>query len=367
MANAPKRLRRRNALDRRGVAGLTKEAFTSRKLGWLRQVMQDKSLPPSALSVAVAMACDFLSFKHGGVAYMTQQTLAAIAKIGRPAASAALNAMARRGHIEKLGFDGTTQAYVMRLAEKCEASDENNDNFDTYNGALSPNDDNEEHGALSPPDDTALSPPGDTETRERDTRERETREESSPSARIAREGESAPQDHQKSEDLFGKSAAAEESKGNRKDGGKARSSRPKSMETEPEGFAAFYEAYGYKVGRKDAARAFAKAIRKTPPAVIMRAIPAFHAANPDRRYWPHPATWLNGERWKDEHQAPARASPASGPSEVSDRTWIMMMHQFREIGIWRWDNLSPEPGAAGCKVPAHILAEFGIGPDGRAA
>lgn len=70
-------------------------------------------------------------------------------------------------------------------------------------------------------------------------------------------------------------------------------------------FVAFWEKYPYKVGKKAAWRAWQK-VSYTPElgATIMAALEAWNATpqwtKDDGRYIPHPATWINGERWDDE-------------------------------------------------------------------
>jgi len=64
-------------------------------------------------------------------------------------------------------------------------------------------------------------------------------------------------------------------------------------------FEAFWSAYPRKVGKGQAKRAFGAAIRKTTIGAILAALEtAQFSADP--RYQPHPATWLNGDRWLDE-------------------------------------------------------------------
>jgi hypothetical protein len=77
-------------------------------------------------------------------------------------------------------------------------------------------------------------------------------------------------------------------------------------------FVRFYEhAYPRKVARGAARRAWASAIRKADPGVILAAAERFR---PDPRYVPHPATWLNGERWRDD-------PGVDQPGTVEHGTW----------------------------------------------
>lgn len=64
-------------------------------------------------------------------------------------------------------------------------------------------------------------------------------------------------------------------------------------------FETFWLAYPRKVGRADALREWNKATRTTDRAVILAALRCVvWPSNP--RFIPHPAKWLNGERWLDE-------------------------------------------------------------------
>lgn len=74
-------------------------------------------------------------------------------------------------------------------------------------------------------------------------------------------------------------------------------------------FVEFYErAYPRREARGDARAAWAKAIKKAPAAVIIAGALRFAAdPNRDEAYTPHPATWLNKERWSDD-PLPARSA-----------------------------------------------------------
>ena len=83
------------------------------------------------------------------------------------------------------------------------------------------------------------------------------------------------------------------------------------------GFARFWLAYPRKTAKGDARKAYDKAVRKLVAADPARDAEAFlvgaleraKATWADAQFIPHPATWLNGERWDDEPEtaAPRRA------------------------------------------------------------
>lgn len=89
--------------------------------------------------------------------------------------------------------------------------------------------------------------------------------------------------------------------------------------TREEQFNAFWAAYPRRVAKGYARTAFDKAIRKTSLETMLEAIEAYIRLKPDRIDFKHPATWLNGECWSDEWQAPpARQSSGHG---LIDALW----------------------------------------------
>lgn len=80
-------------------------------------------------------------------------------------------------------------------------------------------------------------------------------------------------------------------------------------------FDAFWTAYPRKVGKGAARRAWAGAMRKVrgDAAAIIAAVRDYPFP-PDAQFVPHPATWLNGERWADDRPDAAAPSPEPGPA-----------------------------------------------------
>lgn len=65
-------------------------------------------------------------------------------------------------------------------------------------------------------------------------------------------------------------------------------------------FDAWWELYPRKVGKGAARAAYGRAIRKAAPELIAAALRRAVAFwGPDLKFIPHPATWLNQERWAD--------------------------------------------------------------------
>lgn len=63
-------------------------------------------------------------------------------------------------------------------------------------------------------------------------------------------------------------------------------------------FENFWSVYPRKINRAVALKAFEKAIRKTEADLIITAVRGYKFAD-DEQFIPHPATWLNQERWID--------------------------------------------------------------------
>lgn len=82
-------------------------------------------------------------------------------------------------------------------------------------------------------------------------------------------------------------------------------------------FDAFWSIYPRKAGKGQARTAWAKAIKKTQPAVIIDAA-ARYRDDPNREdeFTAHAATWLNGERWADD-ALPARNGSRAAPRRRS--------------------------------------------------
>ena len=80
-------------------------------------------------------------------------------------------------------------------------------------------------------------------------------------------------------------------------------------------FDEFWHRYPRKVGKGHAQKAYAKAIKKVDHDELIYAlsqqIPAMESKEP--QYRPHPATWLNSERWNDEPEQPTSTYNGSRP------------------------------------------------------
>lgn len=100
----------------------------------------------------------------------------------------------------------------------------------------------------------------------------------------------------------------------------------------------FWKAYPNKKAKPQALKAYAKALEKTDHATLVAAV---HAQR-GWRTWidgfvPHPATWLNAERWTDEPESPRVAqrqnAGSSGRGDTSFADVIARRRREREQGM----------------------------------
>lgn len=84
-------------------------------------------------------------------------------------------------------------------------------------------------------------------------------------------------------------------------------------------FDEFWSLYPNKVGKRDAEKAFVKALKRASLTAILTGLRRY-VAKTDDRPWCNPATWLNQDRWADEPAAPPPRRATDPPRErtVSD-------------------------------------------------
>ena len=78
-------------------------------------------------------------------------------------------------------------------------------------------------------------------------------------------------------------------------------------------FDTFWSKYPRKVGKGDARKAFAKAMKLTDMETILAAIDRYKSQKPDWLHFKHPATWLNKECWEDEWDEPKKPQTGGAP------------------------------------------------------
>lgn len=77
--------------------------------------------------------------------------------------------------------------------------------------------------------------------------------------------------------------------------------RKKQCEQSEGGFNQFWEAYPRKASKPAAISAWRKTAKTRPPLPeLLNALAKHKARWNDPKFIPHPATWINGERWNDE-------------------------------------------------------------------
>ncbi|MCE2578080.1 hypothetical protein [Gluconacetobacter entanii] len=118
---------------------------------------------------------------------------------------------------------------------------------------------------------------------------------------------------------------------------KPKTRRAVRPEPDEAAFEQFWQAYPRKVGKPKARRAFAKAVGKASLETLLAAIAAT-AWPSDPTYIPHPATWLNNERWADEG-----VLAASDPGYVRTHDEDAYRGALREWARNGYDGLSPRP------------------------
>lgn len=74
-------------------------------------------------------------------------------------------------------------------------------------------------------------------------------------------------------------------------------------------FDTFWSIYPRKTAKANARKAWASAIKKTDPDLILAAVRRYAGRSSDPRYVAYPATWLNGERWDDADQGRTDRQP----------------------------------------------------------
>jgi hypothetical protein len=75
--------------------------------------------------------------------------------------------------------------------------------------------------------------------------------------------------------------------------------RKARVRVEDEAFDAFWHEYPRKTAKGSARQAFIKAQDKVENGHLLEAARRYAASKPDPKFTPHPATWLNQERWLD--------------------------------------------------------------------
>ncbi|MCU1647123.1 MAG: hypothetical protein JWN03_7398 [Nocardia sp.] len=135
---------------------------------------------------------------------------------------------------------------------------------------------------------------------------------------------------------------------------KTPSTAPRPTPTEAPGFAEFWAAYPRRTDKGGARRAYAKAITRAAPDDVLAGAHRFAADPnlPEPQFVPHPATWLNGERWTDE-ALPSRIQPGR-PSLPDGRQLTPAQIKFAQAEALK-SNPNPDIlRAAGLPIPGEM-------------
>ena len=115
---------------------------------------------------------------------------------------------------------------------------------------------------------------------------------------------------------------------------------------EPEGFAEWWESYPRKQARGAARKAYRAALKKTDASTLLSSVRAY-PFSAEGRFIPHPATWLNDERWLD-----LAVTARAGPEPPSD-PWPARLRGWKVNGYWN-SEWGPKPGKPGYRGPGEV-------------
>jgi uncharacterized protein YdaU (DUF1376 family) len=141
-------------------------------------------------------------------------------------------------------------------------------------------------------------------------------------------------------------------------------SSDKSEDTRARDFQIWFKAYPRRTAIGRARKAYAAALKKTDAATLLAGAEAAAVkyAQTEPQFIPHPATWLNDERWLDQQPT---EQVKNGHGQSSD-PWEQRVHGYRQgldgngrpfwSGFW-----GPKPDEPGCNAPLEILERHGFG------
>lgn len=91
------------------------------------------------------------------------------------------------------------------------------------------------------------------------------------------------------------------------------------IKTSGPSFDDFWKVWPRREGKKAAALAWGRAVKRAAAQTIIDAATAYARSpfRPEARYVPHASTWLNGDRWDDPSPSAETSSRPSGPSGPS--------------------------------------------------
>lgn len=89
-------------------------------------------------------------------------------------------------------------------------------------------------------------------------------------------------------------------------------------------FEDWWKFYPRRVGKLDAMRAYAKALKLATPDELLTGAKLYaqHVAGKDPQYTAHPATWIRAGRWLDEY--PEFALPRQTGTQANGKQYVAM-------------------------------------------
>jgi hypothetical protein len=142
--------------------------------------------------------------------------------------------------------------------------------------------------------------------------------------------------------------------------------KPQTTDRPPDEFDEFWSIYPRHKCKKAARIAYGRARKHYGQDEILTGAMRYaeECCGTDPKYIAHPATWLNGERWTDEPDAPVAKKNGDSPlvhngTNWGYEDWRRRVKWYQEKGMWMGDWGFP-PDDPGCYAPATILAEFGF-------
>lgn len=145
-------------------------------------------------------------------------------------------------------------------------------------------------------------------------------------------------------------------------------------EGEPSPFATFddfWAKYPRKTGKDAARRAYKTALKRARPIDIdyglMRSIEYWRVSRTEKRFIPHPATWLNQGRWQDELERPAAPNEDAVKVEViaaiergdGRAAWQLILGRAAALGHTKFVRVA---NMLGSRQPATIALILQVDP-----
>jgi len=94
-------------------------------------------------------------------------------------------------------------------------------------------------------------------------------------------------------------------------------------------FEQFWNDYPRKINKAQASKAFAKAMTKATAEEICSGVKAYPFSD-DQQFIPHPATWLNQERWSGLEQAAKQGEYTQEQLDKFEKERVEWLRMFRE-------------------------------------